>query len=352
MILPAPAVTPVSRGFVVEGGTAAGLHDAAGESARLRKLGCDVFAASEVNHDPFLALAVAAAETAEIGLATSIAVAFARSPMTLAATAWDLQSFSGGRLVLGLGSQVKAHVERRYAMPWSRPAARMREYVQAVRAIWHSWQSGDELDFRGDFYSHTLMTPVFRPGPLSCDPPPVFVAAVGEQMTTAACEVADGIALHAFTTERYVREVTLPAVERVLTAHGRSREQFQIRATPFIIAESDPQRRADAVQRVRERIAFYGSTPAYRRILDVHGWGALHDDLLGLSKRGRWEEMGELVSDEVLETFAIVAEPSTLADRVRARWIGVADRISLALPPDSDDDWHASVVAALRTSGP
>jgi probable F420-dependent oxidoreductase len=303
---------------------------------------------AETSHDPFLPLLLAAEHTTELELGTSIAVAFARSPMTLANTAWDLQAYSKGRFVLGLGSQIKPHIERRFSMPWSHPAPRMREFVLAMRAIWSSWHGDTKLAFKGDFYTHTLMTPVFSPGPSEYGAPKVWLAAVGERMTAVAGEVADGVIVHGFTTERYVREVTIPAVERGLNRAGRSRDGFELSGPMFVVSGTDDEEMEAAKRATRQQIAFYGSTPAYRPVLELHGWGEVGDELNAMSKRGEWVEMGDLITDDMLDAFAVVAEPDRLADAVHARWGDVSDRVSFYAPYRSDAATWLPVIEALK----
>ncbi|SDD47300.1 probable F420-dependent oxidoreductase, MSMEG_2256 family [Geodermatophilus telluris] len=310
--------------------------------------GYDGFWVSEVAHDPFVGLAVAALATERVRLGTAIAVAFARTPMTTAAAADDLQALSGGRLVLGLGTQVKAHVTRRFSMPWSHPAARMREYVLALRAIWDTWHTGAPLAFRGEFYTHTLMTPVFTPPPHGFGPPPVLLAGVGETMTEVAGEVADGFLPHGFTTERYLREVSLPALERGRARTGRTLEGFVVAGSPMVAAGRTEEELAAATAAVRAQLAFYGSTPAYRPVLELHGWGELGERLHALSLRGRWEEMGRLLDDEVLDALAVVGRPEEAGREVVRRYGDLVDRISLATPRGADPGTTARVVAAVR----
>ena len=212
--------------------------------------------------------------------------------MTLANVGYDLQQYSGGRFILGLGSQIKPHIDKRFSMPWSHPAARMREFVLAMRAIWACWNEGEKLDFRGEFYTHTLMTPFFNPGPNPHGVPKVFLAAVGERMTEVAGEVCDGMLVHGFTTERYLQEVTLPALERGYAAGGRKRDEFELSIPAFVVTGENDEAIEQADAAVRQQIAFYGSTPAYRPVLDLHGWGDLQDELNVLSKQGEWVEMG------------------------------------------------------------
>jgi probable F420-dependent oxidoreductase len=283
---------------------------------------------SEVRHDPFIAVALAAIATERVQLGTSIAVAFARNPMTTAVQANDLQQLSQGRLLLGLGSQIRAHITRRFSMPWSHPAARMREYILALRAIWDCWHDGAKLDFRGDFYSHTLMTPFFNPGPNPYGAPRVLLAGVGQAMTRVAGEVADGFLCHGFTTERYLREVTLPA----LTQGRADLAGFEVSGSPLVVTGRTEEEMNEARRGVREQIAFYGSTPAYRPVLERHGWGALSDELHALSRQGRWQQMGTLVDDQVLDAFAVTAEPGQVAAELLRRYGDIMTRMTLYTP--------------------
>ena len=303
-----------------------------------------------MRHDPFVGLAVAATATERIELGTSIALAFARNPMTTAALADDLQALSGGRLLLGLGTQVKAHITRRFSMPWSHPAPRMREYVGALRAIWDTWHTGAPLDFRGEFYSHTLMTPMFTPQAHGFGPPPVLLAGVGESMTEVAGEVADGFLLHGFTTERYLREVTLPALERGRATAGRTLEGFTVKGSPMVATGRTGAELEKATAGVRSQLAFYGSTPAYRGVLDLHGWGELGDRLHVLSREGRWAEMGPLLDDEVLHAFAVVGPPAEVGAEVVRRYGDVLDRLTLYAPYDADARVMAEVAASVRAA--
>jgi probable F420-dependent oxidoreductase len=328
-----------------------GLAELAAEAREREAVGIDGLWSYEGPHDPFLPLMPVAEHTSRLAVGTAIAVAFARTPMTMAYVANDLQVHSQGRFLLGLGSQVKPHVERRFAMPWSHPARRMREYVQALRAIWAAWDTGERLAFRGEFYSHTLMTPFFSPEPSPYGPPAVYLAAVGDQMTRVAGEVCDGLLPHAFTTERYLREHTLPVLEEGLAASGRSRAAFAIAFSGFVVSGSTEEEMAAAARGVREQIAFYGSTPAYRRVLDVHGWGELGVELNRLSRStdaDRWQRMGELIDDEVLGTFAVVAEPDRLGDAILARFGGLVDRFTFYAPYEHAPGLFAPATAALQ----
>jgi len=309
-----------------------GIDDIPSTARELEARGYAGVWASEVDHDPFLPLLTAAQATGRLQVGTAIAVAFARSPMTLAMTAYDLQRYSQGRFVLGLGTQIKAHVERRFSMPWGAPVARMREFIGALRAIWSAWQDGTPLRFQGEYYRHTLMTPMFAPDPHQWGPPPVYLAAVGPAMTRLVGEMADGLLVHGFTTERYLRERTLPALEEGLATAGRAREQVAVTLPGLVVAGRTEAERAEAAAAVKATIAFYGSTPAYRPVLELHGWAALADELHTLSvgrREDKWTAMRDLVDDEVLGTFAVVAEPEDVAAQVRDRYSGLVDRFSV-----------------------
>ncbi len=319
------------------------------ESARLaEQVGYDGIWSAETNHDPFLPLMLAAEHTERIKLGTGIAVAFARNPMNLAMVANDLQTMSEGRFMLGLGSQIKPHIEKRFSMPWSHPAPRMRELIKAIRAIWASWSDGSRLAFRGEFYRHTLMTPMFDPGPNPFGNPQIFLAAVGELMTEVAGEVGDGVLAHGFTTERYLREVTVPALERGLAAGGKVRGDVQISYPGMVVTGADEVGFAAAAKAVKRQLAFYGSTPAYRPVLELHGWGDLQSELNTLSKRGSWEEMAELIDDEILRTFAVVGELDEIAPEILRRFDGLVDRFSFYAPYEMEPERWAEVVAGFK----
>ena len=306
---------------------------------------------AEGPHDPFLPLAVAAAGTAEIELGTAIAVAFARNPMLLAYIGWDLQTLSQGRFVLGLGSQIKPHITKRFSMEWSRPAARMREMVQAVRAIWDAWQHGTRLSFEGEFYQHTLMTPMFTPRASDLGdfgPPKIYLAGVGRRMTEVAGEVCDGFLCHPFTTEKYLRGVTLPALTRGRSKASASMDGYDIAGPSFVVTGDTDEEMERSSATTRQQIAFYGSTPAYRPVLDIHGWGDLQDELNTLSKRGQWVEMGSLIDDEILNTFAVVAPPEGIAPELGRRYGDIINRISFYNPYGGDPDRWQAVMAAIK----
>jgi probable F420-dependent oxidoreductase len=302
----------------------------------------------EMTVDPFLLGSLAAEHTVSIQVGLGVVVAFARSPMTVALSAWNIQEFSGGRLILGLGSQIRPHIENRYSMPWSRPAARMREFVQAMRAIWDTWQNGTRLSFDGVFYRHTLMTPFFSPGPIAAGPPEIYVAAVGPRMTAAAAEVADGLMLHSFCTPSYVRAVTLPILDTTFSRTGRRREHFKISQRVFVVTGTDEAELQVARDATRRQIAFYASTPAYRTVLEHHGWGELQTELNTLSKAGDWDAMPGLITDDLLGEFAVVAAPEEVAGRIRARVGGLVDRVSLYTPYELAPSLSATIAAGMK----
>ncbi len=327
-----------------------GLNDAAGMAQMAEAAGYDGIWSAETSHDPFFPLLLGAQDTERLELGTAIAVAFARNPMTLANIAWDLQAYSEGRFILGLGSQIKPHITKRFSMEWSHPAPRMREMVLAVRAIWESWTNDTKLDFRGDFYTHTLMTPFFNPGPNPHGDAKIFIAGVGPHMTRVAGEVCDGFLVHPFTTDAYLREVTVPALEEGMSLGGRDRNDFEISLTAFVVSGTNEAEMAKAADAARSQIAFYGSTPAYRGVLEHHGWGDLQTELNRLSKQGDWKTMATLIDDDVLNTFAVVAEPDRVADGLIDRFGGVLDRVGFYLGLSGTDEVKAETIARLRNA--
>ena len=305
----------------VHSGIFGGLKEIPTKVQELEQIGYSGVFSAEMNNDPFFPLLLASEHSKKMELSTCIAVAFARSPMTLANLSHDLNEYSGGRFALGLGSQIKAHITRRYSMPWSKPAARMREYVQAMRAIWDCWENGTKLDFQGEFYQHTLMTPMFVPTDNNFGAPKVNIAAVGPLMTEVAAEVGDGLMCHGFTTDRYMERVTMPAVARGLAKSGRKREDFRIYAPVIVVSGESEQSFQNNWRAMKQQLAFYGSTPAYKGVLACHNMEALHTELLKLSKQGKWEVMADLVDDDFVKQFAVVCEdpkdiPSALHQRV------------------------------------
>ena len=332
----------------VDGGLMGDLAKSVASAKRLESIGFDGAITAETSHDPFFPLLLAAQETEKIELVTSIAVAFARTPMNLANIGHDLNSFSKGRFVLGLGSQIRPHITKRFSMPWSRPAARMREFILAMRAIWDCWHKGENLNFQGEFYTHSLMTPMFTPLDNEYGAPKVFLAAVGPKMSEVAGEVADGILIHAFTTEKYLREVTLPSVEAGLAKGGKSRDKFEVSYPGFIVTGNTEEEFNANKAATCKQIAFYGSTPAYAPVFGVHGWGDLQPELNKLSKQGQWDEMGTLITDEILNEFAIVAEIDDVVSKFRDRWGSLVDRTTGSLPA-RDDDHARELLRALAS---
>ncbi|MDJ0787962.1 MAG: LLM class F420-dependent oxidoreductase [Myxococcota bacterium] len=325
--------------------------DAGPVAARLESAGYAGGFTFEGRHDPFLPLAMAARETERLELYSAVAIAFARSPMLLANTAYDLQLLSKGRFILGLGTQIRPHIERRFSMPWSRPVARMREMVAAIRAIWACFEGEAPLDFRGEFYTHTLMTPVFDPGPNPYGPPRIFLAGVGPKMTEAVGEVGDGFFVHPFHTEAFLREATLPALDRGLSRAGRKRSDFEVSCQVLVATGDTEEEIAAARNGARAQISFYGSTPAYRPVLDHLGRGELQEELRALSKQGRWLEMAGRVDDELLDAIAVSGPRSEIAGRLRERCAGQVDRVSLVAPFAPEGELFADIVASLRDEG-
>ena len=322
--------------------------DVAATVARVEDDGFDGCWTGEINHDPFLGALLAAEHSRTVSIGTSITVAFARNPMTLAQSAWDLADYSGGRFLLGLGTQIQPHIEKRFGMPWSHPVRRMAEFVAALREIWRCWRTGDRLRFAGDFYNHTLMTPMFTPAPSRQPDPNIFIAAVGEAMTQVCGEVADGLLAHAFTTRRYLEEITLPALQRGLDAAGRERKGFQVSGPVFVVTGRDEGEMATAAAAYRKQIAFYASTPAYRKVLALHGWGELQPELRRLSLEGAWDAMAGLIDDEMLGAFAVVAPIDRVAAALVDRCAGVIDRVLPGFAGATPEPVIAAVLADVR----
>ncbi|MGI8910042.1 MAG: LLM class F420-dependent oxidoreductase [Rubrobacteraceae bacterium] len=323
----------------------------AGETARAaEEIGFSVLWSSETKHDSFLPLAIAANETARISLGTSIAVAFSRSPMQVAQTAWDLQNLSDGRFVLGLGTQVKAHVTRRFSMPWDSPAARLKDYVLALRAIWRSFQTGEPLRYEGDFYRHTLMTPFFDPGPIEHPEIPVHIAGVNERLASVAGEVCDGFHVHPFHSPEYVRRTVLPAIERGAESAGRSPESVDLVASAFVITGASEREIGEQREALRAQAAFYASTPSYRVVLEAHGWEEVGERLSGQARDKKWDEMPALITDEMLSAFTVEAAPDEIGTALKERYDGLVERVSLYLPfvPGERDDFWRTVVESSR----
>lgn len=304
----------------------------------------------EGNHDPFVTLTLAASSTNSIPLGTGIALAFARSPMQMAYSAYDLHRLSEGRFILGLGSQIRPHIERRYSMPWSKPAARMAEYIAALHAIWESWQTGAMLDFRGDFYSHTLMPPLFNPGPLTFASPQIWLAGVGPKMVETAGAVADGFICHPLLSPSYLKDVLVPGLERGQTSVGRTSSPT-LSAMVMVASGQTEEELAVAIAGTRQQIGFYASTPAYRPVLDHHGWGELHMTAHAFTREGRWRELADLVDDEVLNTLAVVGEVPQVSAELQVRFGDLADRVVLSIPYPADDSLGRSIARGSSGTG-
>jgi probable F420-dependent oxidoreductase len=316
------------------------LREAPEAARQAEAIGFDAVWTAETQHEAFLPLTLVAEHTHKIQLGTAIAVAFARSPMILAHTAWDLSAQSGGRFILGLGTQVKAHIERRFGMTWESPAPKLREMILALRAIWGCWQNSTPLNFRGQFYKLTLMTPFFNPGPIDSPRIPIFIAGVNTHLCQLAGELADGFHVHPNHTVKYLREIVLPGIELGAAKAGRSHAEVQLSGTVFVIT-TEAEREA-----VRSQVSFYASTPSYRAVLDCHGWGEIGERLARLAARGRWEEMPREISDELLDAFAVTARPDELPGKLVTRYSGLLDRVTLYKPfvPGRDEsDWRALV---------
>lgn len=306
---------------------AAGPAAAAAEEA-----GFDAVMTAEVAHEVFTPLAFAALATTRIELTPSIAVAFPRSPTVTAIQAWDMQANSQGRFVLGLGSQVKGHNERRFGIAWTPPAPRLKDYVLALRALWRCWEKGEKLDYRGGHYRLTLMTPDFSPAPTGLPMVPVAIAAVGEAMLRVAGEVCDGVRLHPLCSRRYLEEIAVPQIAAGLRRGGRERAHFDLMGGGFVATGPDAATVAAGIERVRRRVAFYASTRTYQPVLALHGLEDLGDKLHALSVSGRWDEMAGEVSDEVVHIFAACGPHEALAGLIAERWGGLADAIQLDFP--------------------
>ena len=317
----------------------------AGRAEALAATGVDGLFTFEGPHDPFFPLVLAAGTGCD--LYTNVAIAFPRSPMHLAHQAWDLAALSQGRFALGLGTQVKAHVERRYGARWSSPVDRMGEWVAALRAIAARWQDGTPLAFEGDHTRHTLMPPTFDPGPLPSGPPPIWLGALGPKMVGLATAVADGLLVHPFTSDRHLAEVTGPRITAGLAAAGRPRAELTVVGQAIVACTGDSTRQADLDAAARWMIGFYGSTPAYAPVLETEGRAHLHPELRRLTREGRWDEMAALIDDDLLDAVVLRGDPAAVARRLRQRFAGVADRVALSTPGGIADGDLAAVVTEI-----
>lgn len=305
------------------------LNTIAANAKRFEDYGFDGLLTAEMAHDPFLPLTIAAHQTSKLEIRTAIAVALARNPMVVANLGHDLNAYSKGRFTLGIGSQIKPHISKRFSMPWHGPAAQMEEFLQALHAIWDSWYDQKPLKFQGDFYTHTLMTPMFTPANIQYGRPKVALAAVGPKMTQVASQLADGIILHAFNTEKYIRQIIIPRIEEGLKESGRNRNNFEISFPMFVVTGETEEALLQSKIATKQQIAFYGSTPAYKGVLDCHGWGDIQEELNKQSKLGKWLEMTDLISDEILDTIAVVGEPLEVSQKIKQRYGDIIDRITL-----------------------
>jgi probable F420-dependent oxidoreductase len=316
--------------------------------SEIEAVGYDRAFSFEAKHDPFLPLAVAAEHTSRLELGTAIAIAFARTPMTLANIGWDLQALTGGRFVLGLGTQIAPHITQRFSMPWSEPVARLREMVAAIRAIWRSWETGERLSFAGRYYTHTRMIPAFDPGPNPFGAPRILTAGFGPQMTALAGECADGFLVHPLNTRRSLEQLTMPAIAEGLARVGRSRSDIEITAVTIVVTGRSEEEFVRSREAVREQLAFYGTTPAYRPVFELSGRGDLHVELKRRGAAGEWSAMSELIDDEFLAEVAVVGEPHEIAPQLRRRLGGITDHVSLVNNRAPDPRHFAEVVAQLR----
>lgn len=311
------------------------------------ELGFDGLWSSETNHDPFMPLALAATTTSRMTLGTAIALSFTRSPMTLAYTCWDLAAMTQGRFILGLGTQVKAHNERRFSVPWDAPVPRLREVIESLRAIWHAWRTGERLNYRGQYYTFTLMTPFFTP-PRHEYPIPITIAGVNTGLCRLAGELCEGFHVHPLNSVKYLTEVVRPAIAEGAARAGRRLDDVVLIASAFIVTGRNTQETAAMREFVRQQIAFYASTPSYRVIFAIHSWEEVAEELSALAARKRWGDMPALISDEMVETFAVVAPPEEVGQAVLARYTGLVDRITFYrpyLPGEFDALWQAALRA-------
>ena len=321
-----------------------GLKDVPAIAKAAEEIGFDALWTQETQHDPFLPCALIAEHTTRLNFGTAIAVSFARSPANIAHTAWDLASQSNGRFILGLGTQVKTHIERRFGQPWPEsPVKKLREQIQVIRAFWDCWQNGTKLNFRGEYYKITLMSPFFNPGPLlspkgeglGVRSVPIYIAGVNTGLAKLAGELCEGFHVHPFHSVRYLREVILPAVEEGAAKERRKKEDASVSVTAFVATTSEEMNFA------RAQVSFYASTPSYRPVMDLHGWSGIAEKLSAHASRGEWGEMPMLITDEMLNEFCLVTEESTLADELKKRYDRIADRLTLYTPfvPGEKYEW-------------
>jgi probable F420-dependent oxidoreductase len=314
------------------------IHTVGTDAQLVEQLGYDGLVVEETKDDPFLIMALAAQTTTRIHLGTSVALAFPRSPTVTAMTAWSLQKLTKGRFILGLGTQVKGHIERRFGVKWTAPGPRMREYVQALKAVWDCWQNGTKLDFHGEHYQLSLMVPLLNPGPIEHPRIPIHLAAVNRYMCQVAGEVADGIRPHPVCTRKYLQEVMLPAIRKGAAKAGRKAAEVAVCMKPLVATAPDEEKLQVKIRDIRARVAFYASTPGYRPVFDTHGLGALAADLSVLSKQQRWEEMPPLISDDILNMFAVVGTYDQIVQRLREKYENIATHVEFSIPVQTEKD--------------
>lgn len=319
-----------------------------GEIQRLETAGYDGVMTQENRHDPFLPLGVAAVHSHRMQLGTGVAIAFPRSPMIMANIGWDLQLASGGRFELGLGTQVKGHNERRFSVPWSAPAPRLKEYIASLRAIWSCWKTGEPLAFQGEHYQFTLMTPNFTPEHMAFAPPPVTMGAVGPAMLRLAGEVADGVRLHAFCTRKYFESVVLPELQTGLARSGRTRESLQVSGGGFVVSGATDEEVADSVEFHRQRIAFYGATRAYWPVLEQHDLLDIGEQLNHMARQDQWRDMPAVVSDDMLQLFCAIGRHEQITAEIEKQFAGLADAVSDSASYDMPGQLPADVIAAIQ----
>jgi probable F420-dependent oxidoreductase len=314
------------------------MHSIPDRVRKLEDLGWNSVSVGETQHNPFLPLMLVAEHTTQMQFATSVAIAFPRVPHITANLAWDLQKYSGGRFVLGLGTQVKGHNERRFSVPWAPPGPHLRDYIQCVRAIWDSWQNGTRPDYEGEYYQYKLTSPFFNPGPIEHPDIKVIVSAVNPFNARLAGEVCDGIAIHGFSTFKYIREVLIPAVHEGARRAGKNPTDLQIRGGGMLATGRNDEEVAAARQTVRRRISFYGSTRSYSNVLKLHGWDDEAAHLHRLSIDGKWDEMVDVVTDEMIEEFAVVGTWDVISGKIHEKYAGINTQIGFAADPQNPDE--------------
>ena len=332
-----------------------GLNDVAAVAKAAEEIGFDALWTQETQHDPFLPCALIAEHTTHLHFGTAVAVSFARSPANIAYTAWDLAAQSGGRFMLGLGTQVKAHIERRFGQPWPEsPVKKLREQIEVIRALWDCWQNGTKLNYRGEYYKITLMSPFFQPPPLPPSPSgegrgvrsiPIYIAGVNTGLAKLAGELCEGFHAHPFHSVRYLKEVMLPAIEEGAAKQGRSGNDVAVSISAFVATTPEEMNFA------RAQVSFYASTPSYRPVMDLHGWGGVAEKLSAHAAKGEWAEMPMLISDEMLSEFCLVTEDDKLAGELKKRYEGIVDRLTLYIPfvPGEKDEWWRNLAQAFNS---